>query len=86
MINGYEIKRMDTMAFEKLISAVTMWQKVIDGSSKYTTAHVTRKTAEAISYVTGVRLPTFSEMWKVQAKLFLKYLEMALQQSSRQRR
>ena len=56
MYNGYEVTRLDTQGFDKLINTVTMWQKVIDGSSKYTTAHVTRKTAEAISYVTGVPL------------------------------
>ena len=55
MFNGYKVERQDTLAFSKLINVARKWQKIITGESKYT-AQVTRETAEAFSYLTGIPL------------------------------
>ena len=54
LYSGYDVARMDTQAFSKLMQVNSMWEGIANGSSKYSTAHVVRKTAEAISYFTGL--------------------------------
>ncbi len=54
MVNGYKVERQDTLAFSKMLNVAKKWQKIIEGDSKYTIAQVTRETAEAISYLTGI--------------------------------
>lgn len=54
LYSGYDVARMDTQAFSKLMQVNSMWEGIANGSSKYSTAHVMRKTAEAVSYFTGL--------------------------------
>ncbi len=54
MYSGYDIERMDLQGIAKLLNVQSMWEGILDGSSKYTPAHAVRKTAEAISYFTGL--------------------------------
>ena len=54
LYSGYDVARMDTQAFSKLLQVNSMWEGIANGTSKYSTAHVMRKTAEAVSYFTGL--------------------------------
>ncbi len=51
---GYDVIRLDAQGISNLMSSVDMWEDIlIAKDSKYTKAQAMRKSAEAISYITG---------------------------------